>query len=83
MKKIVVVALCTMFGCFMFAGCSQNNSITFKRDSKFGELMDNLQGSKPVVKKSSGLVIYQDGSNKKQSQSSGSSDIRFDMPIKF
>ena len=88
MKKFALVLLCMVVAGFI-AGCA-NNSIQFKRDSKFSEVMQNFQlpDNKPKVKRSSGVVIYKDetqNNNKNSNTNSnfGPRDITFDMPIKL
>ena len=86
MKKIALITLCIIASC-CFLGC-KNDSIQFKRDSKFSELINGLQlpSSEPKVKKSSGVMIYRDEQQTKNQSSSsnfGPGDINFDLKMKF
>jgi len=89
MKKIITIIFCISVAFLTLAGCT-GGSITFNRDSKVSEFMDSLQtqNRKPVVKKTSGLVIYSDQGSNNSAQTQGNSGMRpdgvsFDLPIKF
>ena len=89
MKKIITILFCISVAFLVLAGCT-GGAITFNRDSSVSDFMDSLQtqNNKPVVKRTSGLVIYSDqnagSSSQKQSGSSLSPDgVSFDLPMKF
>ena len=85
MKKVVLVVLCIIASCCFF-GCT-NNSIEFKRDSVFSEMMKGIDNSpEPKVRKSSGVVIYKDNAQQNKSNANtgnSSNDMNFDLKVKF
>ena len=87
MKRFVLVFLCAVV-CCCFLGCT-NNTIQIDKESKFSEMMNNLQlpSSKPKVKRSAGVVIYKEETEQKPKQNTsanfGPGDINFDMKMKF
>ncbi len=83
--KFSFIIFCVLISCVLF-GCKKDG-IKFYRESKVDEIMHDFkkQEEKDTVKKSSGIIIYKDNSNKNSGSSGinfGPRDLNFDLRIK-
>ena len=85
--KFSFIIFCVLISCVLF-GCKKEG-IKFYRESKVQELMHGFQEqndkNKDVIKRSSGIIIYKDNSNKNSNNQSinfGPKDLNFDLKIK-
>ncbi len=86
--RFIFLFICVLIACGLSA-CQDKTvqSIKFYRESKASSLNNNTRDQKDVLKKSSGVIIYKDNSQKKgpslKTIDFGPKDIDFDLPIKF
>ena len=59
MKKIALIFVFSIAVSCLFVGCG-GNTIQFNPESKFSNMMKNVQNDKPKVYQSSGVAIYKD-----------------------
>ena len=82
MKKIALIFFIGIVVSCLFVGC-RNDAIQFKTESRFQDVMKNVQSDKPKVYNSSGVAIYKDQSKTNTTQGSNANDMKFDLNIKF
>ncbi len=87
--KFSFIIFCALIS-FVLFGCKRDG-IQFYRESAINSVFSGIQNeeNKDKVSKSSGLVIYKDGSThnndkiKTEDKKFGPKDLDFDLPIKF